>query len=393
MLDDLLLPLLRNWSPLGQGALCGLLVAVGTAVWTRIALRQCGAPSTGLAIAWGAVAGGLTCALSIAILDGQCQSTPEVRPTELWQRLRPVAHGLLLMLLAVATATDLRTCYILDAVTLSGMVAGVALATLSGDLQLCHLWVDWNAEVPQLRGPYIPDWLAPHPHLHGLAWSVAGLLLGGGITWAARGLASRLLGQEALGFGDVTLMAMIGAFLGWQATLLVFLLAPVCALGSLALIRICSSRTYVPYGPFLSLAAVLTLFNWQRLWMLEIPLTEARGAAGRAGVFALRRLFGDPVGLLILAGLLAGGLVLLLGLWRIYQLLPATAAAQQDRHCPADGTTRLPPESGDARSIDSAAVRAADSAGVDPAVDSGVGLENATGRDIQPAGDSRPGGT
>lgn len=322
MLDDLLLPILRACSTAGYAAGLAVVSAVAAGVLVQRGLKVCNAAPGWAPLAWGLTAGALVAALTVAMLDGHCQETPDVRPSELWWRLRPASHALLIVLLVAATATDLRTCYILDSVTTTGMLAGLLLATLSGDLQIAHVWVDWNAEVPQLQGPYIPAWIADHPHLHGLTWSAAGLLLGGGVTWGARAAASRLLGQEALGFGDVTLMGMIGAFLGWQPTLLVFLLAPLCAVIVVPIVRLVSSRTYVPYGPFLSLAAVIVLFTWGRLWMLELSLTAAGPARGREGVFALRRLFGDWPGLLILAGMLAGGLVLLLGAWRLYQTLP-----------------------------------------------------------------------
>ena len=48
--------------------------------------------------------------------------------------------------------------------------------------------------------------------------------MGGGIVWAVRIIASQALGVEAMGFGDVTLMCMIGAFVGWQPALLIFCL-------------------------------------------------------------------------------------------------------------------------------------------------------------------------
>ena len=175
------------------------------------------------------MAGLLVGGLTFACLELRVQETPEVRPSELWWRLRPVYHAVLLVLLVICTATDLRTYYILDWATLWGMAIGVTAATLAGDLQLCHVWVDWNAEVPQLRGPEFPAWLAAQPHWHGLAWSLAGLATGAGVTWLARSISSLLLGQEALGFGDVMVMGLIGSFLGWQPVLIVFLLAPLCA--------------------------------------------------------------------------------------------------------------------------------------------------------------------
>ena len=50
--------------------------------------------------------------------------------------------------------------------------------------------------------------------------------LGGGLVWGFRIVACWAMGQEALGFGDVTLMAMIGAFFGWQIVWIAFFLAP-----------------------------------------------------------------------------------------------------------------------------------------------------------------------
>jgi len=46
------------------------------------------------------------------------------------------------------------------------------------------------------------------------------------MIWSVRIIGGWSLGREAMGFGDVTLLAMIGTFLGWQACLLVFFLAP-----------------------------------------------------------------------------------------------------------------------------------------------------------------------
>ena len=105
----------------------------------------------------------------------------------------------------------------------------------------------------------------------GQAWqslgsSLLGMAFGTGLVWSVRLVASRALRKEALGFGDVTLMAMMGAFLGWQPTLFVFFLAPfaavVVAIGQLIVTR----DHEIPYGPYLSLAAVVVLCAWPRLW-------------------------------------------------------------------------------------------------------------------------------
>jgi leader peptidase (prepilin peptidase) / N-methyltransferase len=76
--------------------------------------------------------------------------------------------------------------------------------------------------------------------------------------WGMGGLVSRLLGKEALGFGDVKMVAMMGAFLGWQLTLVSLFLASF--LGSaigIAIVAITRDRDYqIPLGSFLAVGGL-----------------------------------------------------------------------------------------------------------------------------------------
>jgi len=65
---------------------------------------------------------------------------------------------------------------------------------------------------------------------------------------------------ESMGGGDVKLMGMIGAFLGWQRALLTFFLAPFFGV-VIGIINLVTKKDHtIPYGPFLSLAALISLF-------------------------------------------------------------------------------------------------------------------------------------
>jgi len=101
----------------------------------------------------------------------------------------------------------------------------------------------------------------------GLLTSLVGMAAGGGIIWAVRLTASAVLHREAMGFGDVTLMAMIGAFLGWQACLIIFFLAPFAGLAIGVFSVILHREPEIPYGPFLCLAATCVLVWWKAVWM------------------------------------------------------------------------------------------------------------------------------
>jgi leader peptidase (prepilin peptidase) / N-methyltransferase len=96
--------------------------------------------------------------------------------------------------------------------------------------------------------------------------ALAGMAASGGIIWIVRIIGRAVLNQEAMGFGDVTLMSMIGAFLGWQACLIVFFLAPFAAL-IVGLLRYFLIRDReIPYGPFLCLAVLVVIIFWAPIW-------------------------------------------------------------------------------------------------------------------------------
>jgi leader peptidase (prepilin peptidase) / N-methyltransferase len=105
----------------------------------------------------------------------------------------------------------------------------------------------------------------------GLAWrglfsALVGMAVGGGMIWIIRILAGAVLKREAMGFGDVTLMAMIGAFLGWQPVLIVFFLSPFAG-ALLGIIQWLAVRdNVIPYGPFLCFGALMVLVFWASIW-------------------------------------------------------------------------------------------------------------------------------
>lgn len=243
------------------------------------------------------------------LLSMQCQTVDEVRPSGSLASGRLPYHLLLLFLLAVCTITDMIEYVIPDVVVLGGAIVGVSLATLSGELQLIHIWVSWDTELVTLNGPYLPAWMDEHQHLHGLAWSLAGLVTGAGLTWLVRTLAGAILGYPAMGLGDVTLMAMIGAFLGWQPTLCALAIAPLTGVVLGLAVRLLTGRSYLAFGPYLACAAVIVLCSWRYLWQVR----------------DLRMIFSHLPTVLQLVGGSLAVLCTLLGAVRMFRALPTNA--------------------------------------------------------------------
>jgi leader peptidase (prepilin peptidase)/N-methyltransferase len=103
-------------------------------------------------------------------------------------------------------------------------------------------------------------------HWKGLLSALVGMVFGGGLVWMVRIIGSHVLAKEAMGFGDVTLMAMIGTFVGWQPSLIIFFLAPVAGLVIALTQWVLTRRKDIAFGPFLCLATLLLIVGWGPIW-------------------------------------------------------------------------------------------------------------------------------
>ena len=107
----------------------------------------------------------------------------------------------------------------------------------------------------------------------GLRDAVIGVLLGGGVLYAIAAGYYLWRREEGLGMGDVKMLAMIGAFLGWQAVLLTLVLASlsgaVIGVAMMALQR-GTMKYALPFGTFLALGALVAMLAGQPIvdWYL-----------------------------------------------------------------------------------------------------------------------------
>jgi leader peptidase (prepilin peptidase)/N-methyltransferase len=119
---------------------------------------------------------------------------------------------------------------------------------------------------------FIASFFLPHPDLiSALIRSILGILAGGGSLFLVAWTYERLTGKEGMGMGDVKLMGMIGALLGWQGVLFTIFTGSSagCLVGLVLMAKHRGGmKMAVPFGPFLSLGALLYVFwgpdliNW-----------------------------------------------------------------------------------------------------------------------------------
>ncbi len=106
------------------------------------------------------------------------------------------------------------------------------------------------------------------PHASGLVGSLVGMVVGAGIVWGVAILGKLAFRKDAMGFGDVKFMGMIGGILGPLPVIMVFFAG--CIFGSVVGISIfvITRNRYMAFGPYLALGAAIMLFwSTEAFWL------------------------------------------------------------------------------------------------------------------------------
>ena len=161
-----------------------------------------------------------------------------------------IIMGLVAALLIVASGVDMTHFIVPDEISVFGIMAALLAGLLLPEL---HVGMQPYHTLSGLTGIAAVD---------GLIGSALGAVVGGGLVYLFAVVGSLMFGREALGLGDVKLMAMVGAFLGWKVAVFSFFLAPFFGLVYGIPLLLMKGQHLMPFGPFLSSAAVLvTIFR------------------------------------------------------------------------------------------------------------------------------------
>lgn len=150
-----------------------------------------------------------------------------------------------------------------DVITLNGIWLGILTSVYLAEPSPLVSWLFHTAGLE-----------LTNPRVIALAASIIGMTIGGGLLWGVAEAYMRLRGIEGMGFGDVKMMAMVGAFLGAPLALLTIMLGSL--LGSvigLVFIKLADkTRQYeLPFGTFLSFAGIVAVLYGGDLvrWYVE----------------------------------------------------------------------------------------------------------------------------
>jgi leader peptidase (prepilin peptidase) / N-methyltransferase len=174
-----------------------------------------------------------------------------------------VADILFVSLIVPLVFIDLHYKLLPDVITYPGLAIMLVMRVLAPDPWLL-------ARTPNLFGA-----AGQHDWVKALVGAALGAAVGGGSLWLVREIYYRLRHVEGMGLGDVKMMLMVGAFLGWQLTMLTIFMASL--LGSIIGILLITMRggnmkMEIPFGVFLGPAALIALFIGQDLidWYLKM---------------------------------------------------------------------------------------------------------------------------
>lgn len=162
----------------------------------------------------------------------------------------------LIYALIVITFIDLEHMIIPNVITIPGILVGLVFGALS---------TDWAASRTLMeRVGYDLDGFLVLLNEVPFLDSVFGLLIGGGVLFLIAFLYVAIRKREGMGMGDVKLLAMLGAFLGWEGVVFIMLVSSLIgtAAGLTLILRKKENLRYaLPFGPFLSIAAVIYIFT------------------------------------------------------------------------------------------------------------------------------------
>ncbi len=173
-----------------------------------------------------------------------------------------------------ASLIDLDHRILPDAITKPGMWSGPVASAFLPELVLG----------PDRR---VPDWLADRLPLESLPVAVVaafvsalGVAVGAGVIWSLGVVGTRIFKKEAMGFGDVKFLGMIGGFVGpVGAGLTLVIAAFVGAIVGVVRVALTGDR-YIPFGPFLAIGAyVVLLYGSSAIdWYVDFLTLRASGA-------------------------------------------------------------------------------------------------------------------
>ena len=117
--------------------------------------------------------------------------------------------------LLIAALTDIDNWIILDRISLGGAATGIVIAFAMPFLPVQSPELLSQTWLPSISGPFpVTHWWASGVN------SLIGALAGSGLIWGIGVVGSLVFRKPAMGFGDVKLLALMGAFLGWQLGIL-----------------------------------------------------------------------------------------------------------------------------------------------------------------------------
>jgi leader peptidase (prepilin peptidase)/N-methyltransferase len=158
--------------------------------------------------------------------------------------------------------------------TLHGLAAFVFIATL---IVVTFIDLDHRIIPDTISLPGIPVFFLAALAVPTVTWqaSAIGIVAGGGSLFAVAWVYQTITGREGMGGGDIKLLAMIGAMVGWKGILFTLFAASAIGtlVGILAMIQSGKGmRLAIPFGPFLAIGAILHLFFGEFLivWYLTL---------------------------------------------------------------------------------------------------------------------------